>query len=196
LPGYFQPVTLGDHQLSPYPIGPNLRPPKTYDPAEVNERLMPALAVPTRPECTNTIGLPKLCTSGADSNLFASWIDTTIPDPDAQGPIVTGPALLAQHDQQSTCTAAGWDSTHSDTFGDLQLIDTTWTGQWATPNADGHITRTIEQPADKPLDDSSFATDDGFATTAPYQLTCTINARWTKLANITSAQSAEHDVIP
>jgi hypothetical protein len=42
-----------------------------------------------------------------------------IPNPDEQGPIATGPALLAQHDQQSTCTAAGWESTHSDTWGEL-----------------------------------------------------------------------------
>jgi hypothetical protein len=52
---------LGDH--------PQIRPPKlvfatnwplkTYDPPEVNERLMPALSIPTRRECTNPVDLPK-----------------------------------------------------------------------------------------------------------------------------------------
>jgi hypothetical protein len=76
LPGYFQPVKLGGQpQVSAIYNGfggttpiPVARPPKTYDPPEVNERLMPAPSVPTRSECTNTVGLPKLCTSGADSD--------------------------------------------------------------------------------------------------------------------------------
>ncbi len=198
LPGYFQGVGLGDNPLRTSVV-PVARPLKTYDPPEVNQRLMPALAVPTRPECENPIGLPKLCTSGTDSELFTSWVNTTIPNPDEQGPIATGPPSVDQPNNAygtTTCTAAGWESTHSDTWGDLHLIDTTWTGQWSTPNADGHTTRTINLPADERLDDHAFAVDDGFRASEPYRLTCTVNARWTKLANVGSAQSAEHDITP
>ena len=206
LPGYFQPVVLGDHSLNSPGSGligsiPSKQPPpKTYDPPEVDQRLMPALTVPDRAECKNPIGLPKLCTSGADSELFTSWVNTTIPNPDEQGPIATGAPSVDQRPSHSygttTCTPAGWESTHSDQWGDLHQIDTTWTGQWSTPNADGHTTRTINLPADEPLDDRAFAVDDGFRATEPYRLTCTVNARWTKLANVGSAPSAEHEITP
>jgi len=54
---------------------------------------MPALSMPSR--MREPRRLSKLCTSGADSDLFTGWVSTTIHNPDEQGPIATGPALLA-----------------------------------------------------------------------------------------------------
>ena len=76
------------------------------------------------------------------------------------------------------------------------MLDTTWTGQWPRPNADGHTSRTITLPAGERLYDHAFAVDDGFPGSEPYRLTCTVNARWTKLANVGSAPSAEHEITP
>ena len=161
--------------------------------------LMPALAVPEAAACTNSIGLPKLCTSSGDGysdSAFVHWVNETIPNPDQPPPAPAGPPTISQPKPNGTqCTAAAWTGTNP-TVGAPVPTDTTWTASFSTRNAAGEKTRTVVQGPNEELNPTTMASGGGFRTDQPYQLTCTVSARWANLVNTGTATSSQFQLSP
>ena len=159
-------------------------------------RIMPVAPVPTGPDCTNTIGLPKLCTAGPNDAAFKQWVADNIPNPDAPAPEPGAAPTMTQAAHATSCASGAWTTNPSPTYGSVVALPTTWTGQWSVPGTGGATVRTVEVPTGQPLDDTTFATGGGFPATAPFTLICTVSGRWTNLVNTGSAQSTVYQVTP
>jgi hypothetical protein len=165
----------------------------------MTQDLMPTLAVPAKPACTNSVGLPKLCTASGDGyseNAFMAWINDNIPNPGQPSPVpVAAPTMSQVSPNALRCPAAGWTGTTA-AAGPAVPAGTTWSATFAMPNASGATSRSVVLGPDDNLDPTTMASEGGFRTDRPYRITCTVSARWANLVNSGTAVSNSYQVSP
>jgi hypothetical protein len=165
----------------------------------MTQDLMPTLAVPANPACTNSIGLPKLCTSsgnGYNDSAFMAWVNDNIPNPSLPSPTpVAAPTMSQVSPNSIRCTPADWTGTNP-TVGPAIPADTTWSAAFPTPNASGARTRSVATGPAEDLNPTTMASAGGFRTDQPYRITCTVSARWANVVNSGTSVSASYQLSP
>jgi hypothetical protein len=180
---------------------------KSYAPKETTEQLWQTLTVPTTnsatQQCVNTVGQPQLCAPAngakatAEDGAFESWINNTIPNPSLPGPEATGRPTIKAEGTSARCTSGGWKAAPANwTYGSVSAQPTTWSATDGTKSYTSPTGPSTPSGNGNTLDLHAFATAAGFDPTKPFQLTCTVNARWEHLVNSGSADSALYQVTP
>jgi hypothetical protein len=180
---------------------------KTYAPQATPEGLWQTLAVPTTQsstqQCVNTVGVPQLCAPvngakpTAEDQSFEAWINNTIPNPSLPAPEAKDRPTITAAGTGAQCNSLGWKAAPANwTYGPVRAQPTTWTATDGTKSYTSPTGSGTPAGNGDTLDLKAFATAAGFDAGTPFQLTCTVNARWEGLVNSGSASSATYQVTP
>jgi hypothetical protein len=178
-----------------------------YAPKETTEKLWQTLTVVTTntdtQQCVNTVGVPQLCAPRgnakptAQDQPFENFLNETIPNPSQPSPAPTGHPSIKLDGGTAECAPAGWKAPPDNwAYGKVSPLPDTWTATsggaaYTTPTSPNALVR-----LDDKLDLHRLVKTAGFDATQPFQLTCTVNARWDHLVNTGSAISAVYQVTP